>query len=72
MNIIDHILSHIGMADDGLGPYWSPIERVAHNFHMWDLWYRILQEYETEVRNNPPKQVSHYYGSKCFTVIDKF
>ena len=60
MNIIDHILSHIGMADDGLGPYWSPIERVAHNFHMWDLWYRILEEYEMEVKNNPPKQVNRH------------
>ena len=41
MNMIDKILSGVGKADDGLGPYWSPVERVAHNFHMWDLWEKI-------------------------------
>lgn len=30
MNMIDTILSHLGIQDDGLGPAWSPIERVAH------------------------------------------
>ena len=41
MNIIDKILSNIGNAKDGLGPHWSPIERVAHVFHMWDLWFKV-------------------------------
>ena len=41
MNIIDHILSNVGKSNDGLGEFWSPIERVVHNFHMWDLWVKI-------------------------------
>ena len=57
MNTIDRILSQIGKSDDGLGSYWSPIERVAHVFHMWDLWYEVLNVYNDEVVGKPPKQV---------------
>ncbi|XP_072021003.1 uncharacterized protein [Amphiura filiformis] len=56
MNMIDHILSHIGKENDALGAYWSPIGRVAHAFHMWDLWYRVHEEFECTIRDNPPKQ----------------
>lgn len=45
MRTIDKILSHVGIADDGLGPNWSPTERIAHVFHMLDLWERVRQEY---------------------------
>ncbi len=34
MNRIDEILSNVGLSNDGLGPYWSPLERVVHYFHM--------------------------------------
>ncbi|XP_067685420.1 uncharacterized protein [Haliotis asinina] len=47
MNTIDKILSNLGEETDGLGSNWSPIERVVHNFHMWDLWARILDVYTT-------------------------
>ena len=54
MNIIDRILSHIGNAKDGLGPNWSPIERVVHTFHMWDLWNQVHRVFTKDVRSNPP------------------
>jgi len=54
MNIIDAILSRIGTSDDGLGPHWSPIERIAHVFHMWDLWTTIREEAYPDVVENPP------------------
>ncbi|CAH1780043.1 unnamed protein product [Owenia fusiformis] len=54
MNTLDKILSNIGIDDDGLGPNWSAIERTAHKFHMWDLWMKILQVYQTRVVSNPP------------------
>jgi hypothetical protein len=53
MNLVDRILSEIGNAKDGLGPMWSPVERIAHTFHMWDLWNRIRQVY-TQVLSSPP------------------
>eukprot|EP00117_Sycon_ciliatum_P000531 scpid90528/ scgid6558/ len=46
MNRIDKILSNIGSHDDGLGPNWSPVERIAHSFHMHDLWHRIHHTYQ--------------------------
>lgn len=54
MNMIDRILTHIGNAKDGLGANWSPLERVVHTFHMWDLWNQVHQIYEEEVVPNPP------------------
>lgn len=54
MNLIDRILSEIGNSKDGLGPMWSPVERIAHTFHMWDLWNRIHEVYESQVQKNPP------------------
>ncbi|KAL4226932.1 hypothetical protein ACF0H5_014910 [Mactra antiquata] len=54
MNTISKILSTLGNSKDGLGPNWSPIERVAHVFHMWDLWNKIKQEAWNDVLNNKP------------------
>ena len=54
MNMVDKILSQIGNAKDGLGPNWSPVERIAHAFHMRDLWYRVHQVYQSRVVPNPP------------------
>ena len=54
MNVVDKILSEIGNAHDGLGPNWSPVERIAHTFHMWDLWHRILDVYQSRVMSDPP------------------
>lgn len=53
MNTIDNILSHVGNEEDGLGRNWSPIERVVHTMHMWDLWQKILPVYH-QVEKNPP------------------
>ena len=38
MNLVDKILSNIGEDNDGLGPNWSPVERIVHALHMRDLW----------------------------------
>uniref|UniRef100_A0A1X7UZW5 Uncharacterized protein n=1 Tax=Amphimedon queenslandica TaxID=400682 RepID=A0A1X7UZW5_AMPQE len=54
MNLIDSILGEIGNPNDGLGPMWSPVERIAHSFHMWDLWTRIHEVYEEKVQQQQP------------------
>lgn len=41
MNILDKILSTVGNSKDGLGAHWSSVERIAHVFHMWDLWEKV-------------------------------
>ena len=41
MNLIDRVLTRVGVSDDGLGANWSPLERIVHNFHMKDLWSKI-------------------------------
>jgi hypothetical protein len=41
MALVDTILTRVGKSDDGLGPNWTPLERVVHNFHMRDLWAKI-------------------------------
>ena len=64
MNLIDRILSEIGNSKDGLGPMWSPVERIAHTFHMWDLWNRIHQVYTTRVTDDPPSD------SVCSCLLD--
>jgi len=46
MQTIDRILTIVGTEDDGLGPNWSPLERVVHTLHMWDLWAKIHEVYE--------------------------
>ena len=57
MSLIDTVLSHVGVQDDGLGPAWSPVERIAHMFHMIDLWETIRPEFERLVKYNPvPKE----------------
>ena len=57
MSLIDTVLSHVGVQDDGLGPAWSPVERIAHMFHMIDLWETIRPEFEGLVKYNPvPKE----------------
>ena len=45
MNTIDMILSQIGQSTDGLGSFWSPLERVVHKFHMKDLWQKLRSYY---------------------------
>jgi hypothetical protein len=49
MNMIDTILSNVGVDDDGLGEHWSPTERIAHKFHMIDLWVTIKQEWQRSI-----------------------
>ena len=56
MNIIDTILSRIGLDDDGLGPNWSSTERIVHKFHMIDVWHRVKEVYQ-EVLEKPPQVV---------------
>lgn len=56
MNIMDAILSRIGLDDDGLGPNWSSTERIVHKFHMIDVWHRVKEVYQ-EVLENPPQVV---------------
>ena len=46
MNTVDMILTQIGQPTDGLGPNWSPLERVVHKFHMKDLWATVKAEYD--------------------------
>ena len=41
MALVDSVLTRVGQSDDGLGPNWTPLERVVHNFHMRDLWAKI-------------------------------
>ena len=57
MNIIDAILSRIGLDDDGLGPNWSSTERIVHKFHMIDVWHRVKEVFQ-EVEQNPPQVLS--------------
>jgi len=56
LNIIDTILSRIGLDDDGLGPNWSSTERIVHKFHMIDVWHMVKEIYQ-EVLENPPQVV---------------
>lgn len=54
LNIIDTILSRIGLDDDGLGPNWSSTERIVHKFHMIDVWHRVKEVF-LKVQQNPPE-----------------
>merc|ERR1712195_291949 len=45
MNLFDLTLAHASDRSDGLGDNWNPLERVAHMFHMRDLWARVRREY---------------------------
>ena len=62
MNIMDAILSRIGLDDDGLGPNWSSTERIVHKFHMIDVWHRVREVYQ-EVEQNPPQVTIHSSSS---------
>lgn len=54
MRAVDTIMNNIGKENDGLGPAWSPVERLAHYFHMNDLWETIKLTYDDTVRWNRP------------------
>ena len=54
MNVVDKILNNIGMNNDGLGPNWSPLERIVHKFHMLDVWNRVLEVYQSDIVASPP------------------
>jgi hypothetical protein len=56
MNTVDKILSNIGKDNDGLGPNWSPLERIVHKFHMLDVWDRVLEVYKDKVVGSPPDE----------------
>eukprot|EP00998_Keelungia_sp_KM082_P007576 NODE_3771_length_853_cov_87.410468_g3748_i0.p1 GENE.NODE_3771_length_853_cov_87.410468_g3748_i0~~NODE_3771_length_853_cov_87.410468_g3748_i0.p1 ORF type:complete len:224 (-),score=64.44 NODE_3771_length_853_cov_87.410468_g3748_i0:130-801(-) len=60
MQQIDDILSSIGSPTDGLGSNWSPVERIAHQFHMNDLWSRILSSAYPKVLENTPSADTCY------------
>jgi hypothetical protein len=47
MALVDTVLSRVGKSDDGLGPNWTPLERIVHNFHMRDLWAKIKPVFDT-------------------------
>ena len=54
MKMVDKILNNVGRDNDGLGPYWSPLERVVHKFHMWDVWMKVKETYDSHIMKNPP------------------
>ena len=56
MNIVDKILQNVGKDNDGLGRYWSPLERVVHKFHMNDVWARVHTVFQSKVVQNPPSE----------------
>lgn len=56
MALVDAVLSRVGKSDDGLGPNWTPLERLVHNFHMRDLWAKIRPVFKSiEVDENTCK-----------------
>lgn len=57
MKTVDKILNNIGKDNDGLGAFWSPLERVVHKFHMMDVWMKIKDTYDSETVHNPPTQL---------------
>ena len=54
MRAVDTILLNVGKENDGLGEFWSPVERVAHYFHMYDLWQTIRLTYDRTVLWDTP------------------
>lgn len=58
MNVFDKIMNNLGTANDGLGPNWSPVERIAHNFHMRDLWHQIASVFHLQVLDDPPADIT--------------
>ncbi len=56
MKTVDKILNNVGKDNDGLGAYWSPLERVVHKFHMWDVWTKVKQTYDAKTLKHPPTQ----------------
>jgi len=64
MNLVDHVLSGVGVTDDGLGANWSPVERLVHHFHMMDLWLKIKTVYDkTEVDEKVCSCLSNVAGN---------
>ena len=59
MQVIDTILSKVGNDDDGLGPNWSPTERIVHKFHMYDLWKTIQNYWQLNIANNDDRSPSN-------------
>ena len=55
MNVVDKILQNVGKDNDGLGPNWSPLERVVHKFHMYDVWQEVHKVFESAVVEPSPK-----------------
>merc|ERR1712166_469990 len=47
MNLFDLTLTHATDHSDGLGNNWNALERVAHAFHMRDLWGKVRLQYTT-------------------------
>ncbi len=56
MQLFDTVMSQVGVSDVGLGPAWSAIERVAHAFHMVDLWEKIKPQFQRVSRFSPPSR----------------
>lgn len=56
MKTFDKIMNNIGKDNDGLGPMWSPLERVAHKFHMNDVWDTVKEVYD-EMSTPPSDEV---------------
>jgi len=56
MNIIDNVLSKVGTTDDGFGPNWTPMGRLVHVFHMWDVWMTIKTKSYPLVEASPPAE----------------
>lgn len=56
MKTVDKILNNVGKDNDGLGAFWSPLERVVHKFHMMDVWMKIKDTYESKTMGSPPTE----------------
>jgi hypothetical protein len=52
MNLIDRILSRVGVITDGVGDNWTPVERIVHHFHMRDVWNKLKPVYDKLVVNS--------------------
>jgi len=50
MQIVDMILSKVDSPRDGLGPNWSPLERVVHRGHMEDLWAKLMTVFQETLK----------------------
>eukprot|EP00494_Astrolonche_serrata_P023352 UN23610 len=53
MQLVDNILAMIDNPNDGLGPNWNAAERIAHKFHMEDLWLKLSKIYKFTPKPSP-------------------